>query len=200
MTVAHADTIRQPPLLHRTDPCSLQNAPAKASLASPLLSTPSLPAHLISSPSSYPHPPRWQMQAMQACRPRNRAARVSGGWGPKRWTLSCSICHHQRPPRPPDGRRGQRCGPGIRGPQRALRHLASWSGAAARLCMLCARRRRPCRPSGRRGRSGGMADTGHSKCSARKGVGVRVPPSAPQPQTHPAPTGRGALPSAGLVR
>ena len=53
-----------------------------------------------------------------------------------------------------------------------------WRGAMPCALVCCSRTvRRPAQAGSRR--SGGMADTEHSKCSARKGVRVQVPPSAP---------------------
>ena len=74
----------------------------------------------------------------------------------------------ERTARAPGRRRRQPCGPGL--PAGGGHQLTgrSEAGRAARAPMLA-------RHSGR---GGGMADTGHSKCSGRKVVRVRVPPSA----------------------
>ena len=108
------------------------------------------------------------------------SGRVRGG-RPRRHRRRLAPRHprlHQRAARAPDRRRDQQGRPRPTRTSRLHRRGPDRRSALARPRRpgWCC----PAPPGGScPGRGGGMADTGHSKCSGRKVVRVRVPPSAP---------------------
>ena len=122
-------------------------------------------------------PTRWSQQVDEALLATGRCERGR----PRRHRRRLAARHprlHQRAARAPHRRRGQQGGPGLRGPRRS--HVRARRTGPAEPDPRYAGRARPgALGLSAPGRGGGMADTEHSKCSARKGVRVQVPPSAP---------------------